>query len=126
MKAFQDFIRYLTYGDYGSSIENRDIQEWVISTVVLICGESSYILSEICKFSTRRTSILFAHPTYRETDNVLSGKQKQQGKIEAALNYAGLCLLVRIRSLGAIHEKTADSHYNLGVLYEVSDILNKL
>jgi lipopolysaccharide biosynthesis regulator YciM len=50
-------------------------------------------------------------------DSVLASTRIKQNKLSEAMEYVGRCLLIRIQKLGVMHEKTADSHFSLGVLY---------
>jgi hypothetical protein len=44
---------------------------------------------------------------------------------EAAIEYAGLALLIRVNRYGVVHEKPAESHYTLGVLYRALNLFDK-
>lgn len=47
------------------------------------------------------------------------------GKYNEALDFAGRSLLIRVKQLGVMHEKTAESHFNIGVLYRIlGDLFN--
>ena len=50
---------------------------------------------------------------------IMSTTRMKQNNVTEALEYAGRCLLTRVNKLGIMHEKTADSHYSLGVLYRL-------
>ncbi|KAJ1439706.1 hypothetical protein B484DRAFT_427623, partial [Ochromonadaceae sp. CCMP2298] len=59
------------------------------------------------------------HPVLSDICTTLSERHIQAQRYPAALQYTGQSLLIRTNRHGLVHEKTADSHYNLGVLYRL-------
>ena len=51
-------------------------------------------------------------------DRRVSESKLQFGLVDEAIDYAGQSLVLCIKSLGLIHEKTAESHFYLAFLYE--------
>ena len=47
----------------------------------------------------------------------ISTSYTKAGKFSDALDYSGKALLIRMETLGLMEDKTAESHFNLGLVY---------
>ena len=52
--------------------------------------------------------------------STISASKAVSGSISESIDWAGKALLSRITNFGYVHSKTADSHYNLGLLYRLN------
>lgn len=53
-------------------------------------------------------------------DYTLSLTRLKAEQLDVAIEYGGRALLIQINTLGVMHQRTAESHFYMGVLYRTS------
>ncbi len=90
------------FGEFYKILDSRNSDAYVLKFCKYLCivyGEHHVVLSDVY------TSI--------------SASYAKCGKFRDALDFAGKALVIRMETLGLMEEKTAESHFSLGLVYRL-------
>lgn len=122
--VFKELIHFVsTDADVDASLRNK-----CMTLLREIFGDDHHVLSEICKCG-RLCSVLLIIPGTTKInfflynrfiiDYTLSTMKLKENKLEEAVEYGGRALLIRVNCFGVMHAKTAESHFNMGIMYKM-------